>query len=555
MNSLPPTMLAWPLFGAGLERLGRHGRPCRIPVPAIRPGELLVRIDAIGLCFSDLKLIRAGERHPRVISGDLAADPVIPGHEAVMTVVEVGADLAGRFKIGQRFAIQPDIYIDGVNNSYGYAINGGLAQYSVLDYRALDGDGGCYLLELDESIPSAVAALFEPWTCVLAAYQITKRTDPKPHGRALLVGGDPQAGYQAGEAFESIRFETVDAYLLTKNQLAEFNRQLRLECRKLSALPDRPLYSDIFLLDVADPELAAAASRLGERGACINFIGVAPERLNLDVGSIHYRGWFYQGTPERNLSLACRRNVRSHCQPGGYCWLPGGAGAMGQMHIQLAVETADGPAHILVSDPDQARLDHLKRLLADRIAARRIEFLALNPATMTAEAFDEQLQRFAPDGFDDIIMLVPTAAVLEHAARFLGADGLMNIFAGIPAGNAGQLELSPIIRDGVRFVGSSGSTTADMRHCLELVSQGRLHPGSALAAIGGMNAVPAGLKAVADAGFPGKTVIFPNCPDLPLMPLAQLTSQFPEIASMLDDAGNYTLATEQALKARFSTEP
>ena len=41
MNSLPPTMLAWPLFGAGLERLGRHGRPCRIPVPAIRPGELL----------------------------------------------------------------------------------------------------------------------------------------------------------------------------------------------------------------------------------------------------------------------------------------------------------------------------------------------------------------------------------------------------------------------------------------------------------------------------------------------------------------------------------
>ena len=33
----------------------------------------------------------------------------------------------------------------------------------------------------------------------------------------------------------------------------------------------------------------------------------------------------------------------STMKPGGVCWLPGGAGAMGQMHTQLAVENRQGP--------------------------------------------------------------------------------------------------------------------------------------------------------------------------------------------------------------------
>lgn len=149
-----------------------------------------MRIDAIGLCFSDVKLIRAGEAHPRVISKDLKKDPVIPGHEAVMTVVKVGDKVADKFDVGQRFIIQADVYVNGRGFAYGYAINGGMEQYSVIDQRILNGDEGCYLLPISDDMPSAVAALLEPWTCVQASYMIENRTAPLPNGRVFIAAGD-----------------------------------------------------------------------------------------------------------------------------------------------------------------------------------------------------------------------------------------------------------------------------------------------------------------------------------------------------------------------------
>jgi threonine dehydrogenase-like Zn-dependent dehydrogenase len=49
------------------RRLGESGRRRRFhrpPLPQPGPDELLVRHDAVGICFSDIKVIRAGENHP-----------------------------------------------------------------------------------------------------------------------------------------------------------------------------------------------------------------------------------------------------------------------------------------------------------------------------------------------------------------------------------------------------------------------------------------------------------------------------------------------------------
>ena len=40
-----------------------------------------------------------------------------------------------------------------------------------------------------------------------------------------------------------------------------------------------------------------------------------------------------------------------------------------------------------------------------------------------------------------------------------------------------------------------------------------------MAAIGGMNVAPEAMQAVMDGVYPGKIVIFPHIPDLPLMGL------------------------------------
>jgi len=195
------TMQCWPLFGAGFDNLGKEHRPCAWEVPQPKADEVLVRIDAIGLCFSDVKLVRAGQEHPRVVSKDLRTDPVIPGHEAVMTVVQAGEQVRDQFPVGSRYIIQADIWVNGVNLAYGYAIHGGMAQYSIIDQRILNGDEGCYLLPISAAMPAGLAALIEPWTCVIASYMIEHRTAPKQDGR-MLVAMEPgnSSAYRFGHA-------------------------------------------------------------------------------------------------------------------------------------------------------------------------------------------------------------------------------------------------------------------------------------------------------------------------------------------------------------------
>ena len=557
MNAIPEKMLAWPLFGVGLENLGKDDKPCLVDVPEIADDELLVKIDAIGLCFSDIKLIRAGEDHPRVISDDLSKDPVIPGHEAVMTVAKVGAQLADQFEIGQRFIVQADIYIDGKGFAYGYAIDGGMAQYSKIDQRVLNGDEGCYLLPIKDETPAGLAALIEPWTCVIASYMIDNRTTPKDGGKTLIVMDDADKNvYAVGELFKAHQPKSITCVNANEMMTYALERDLPgASLIELNALPEGEAFDDVFICNIADRAVAEKASKLCNRGATISFIGEYPdEEWAFDIGNIHYESWFYQGTASSELSAAFNRNVRSSLKPGGTCWLPGGAGAMGQMHTQLAVEAEDGPARILVSDLDDVRIANVANLLKDTIEKRGIEFKTLNPGDFDSPAdFYAEVAKFAgPEGFDDIIMLVPVIPVLNDAAKYLKEDGLMNIFAGIPAGKEGLLNVKGITSGGHRFIGSSGSRTYHLKHTIDLVEAGKLDPSTALAAIGGMNDLKLGLDGVANAKFPGKTVIFPNCKELVLTPIEGIAELDQGIADALTgQSSSYNLNAEKVLLDKF----
>lgn len=558
MADIPATMAAWPLFGAGLQNLGKDGKPCLVPVPEVGDDQLLVRIDAIGLCFSDIKLIRAGVEHPRVISKNLSEDPVIPGHEAVMTIVKVGRALEGKFSPGRRYIIQADIYIKGKGFAYGYAINGGMAAYSLIDQRVLNGDEGCYLLPLADSIPAALAALVEPWTCVIASYRISNRSKPLPNGRVLIAGATGDSSrYEPGSLLVEARPESITFLNVPEASAAAILKAFGDAPKVVKATSVNQLaangFDDIFLCGVTDPSVAESICGLGARGAAISFVGKHPEgKISFDVGNIHYEGWFYQGTQKNDLSSAYGRNVRSSLKKGGACWLVGGAGAMGQMHTQLAVESDEGPSRILVTDMDDTRLQKVTALLSPSIKKRGIEFKAFNPKSFPTPAeYLKAIGAFAPEGFDDIIMLVPVIEALEGSLSFMKKDCVMNIFAGIPAGKKGKISVKGVAESGHRFIGSSGSRTSDLRHTLEMVEAKRLNPATALAAIGGMNDLKKGLEAVANATYAGKTVIFPQCPDLPLTPIEKLAEIMPETKSTFDKNGFYTTETESVILGKY----
>ena len=73
LDPLPATHSAWPLHGAGLLSLGYDHAMTVSPRPEPGPDQILVRNDAAGLCFSDVKVIQMGAGHPRLTGRDLAA--------------------------------------------------------------------------------------------------------------------------------------------------------------------------------------------------------------------------------------------------------------------------------------------------------------------------------------------------------------------------------------------------------------------------------------------------------------------------------------------------
>jgi threonine dehydrogenase-like Zn-dependent dehydrogenase len=223
------------------------------------------------------------------------------------------------------------------------------------------------------------------------------------------------------------------------------------------------------------------------------------------------------------------------------------------MHTQLAVSDPNGPATIIVTDMDDNRLNHVREALGPVAKANGNVFELLNPKIFASpEAFDAELAKYAPKGFDDIVMLVPVPALVTANAKYLAEDGLMNIFAGIPAGKEAALSVADIAGKGCRFIGSSGSRLEDLRHTCNMVGAGKLNPASALAAVGGMKDLKKGLDAVANARFPGKTVIFPNCEDMPLTPVSEIASLAEGLDKTLDKDGLVTLETEKLLFEKYS---
>ena len=69
------------------------------PRPVAGGGQVLLRVECLGLCGSDLATYRG--RNP------LAAYPRIPGHEIAGEMVSVGRGVAGSLQVGQRVAVVP----------------------------------------------------------------------------------------------------------------------------------------------------------------------------------------------------------------------------------------------------------------------------------------------------------------------------------------------------------------------------------------------------------------------------------------------------------------
>ena len=566
---LPEKNLVWPLYGAGFENLGMNGQSIEVPMPTFGDEELLIRHDAVGHCFSDIKVIRAGQAHPRIYR-DMAKDPIILGHEVSITVVGVGEKLRNKYKVGDRFIVQADIFVNGIGYAYGYEIQGGLSYYAVIDQRVLNGDHGNYLIPIEgENTGYAEAALTEPWACVVAAYQLRYRAQIRPKGTLWIIGTPgAKEDYTISAGFDE---QSHPSKLLLTNVPANFDGWLRhrsselgIEVLNQDTLPedvetdDSPAspaettgtgkgIDDIIVLG-ADPDIVEKASPNLASYGILAVVSDQPmqRKINLDVGRIHYNRWLYTGTTSPDISKAYTDvATRSTLKPGGKSWFVGAAGPMGRMHVQKAIQSVDYPKTIVCTDISDERLNDLKFSFEEEAASKGIDFICLNP--VNKEEYTSGMETFKAEGFDDIIILAPVPAVIADAATYLAPKGVMNIFAGVPRGKTAGVDFTPIYSDGSRIIGHSASTIENMRFMLELAETNQLSPNRSVAAIGSLDASRDGLKAVAETVYPGKIVIYPHIKDLPLTAITDLEDVLPTVYAKMKNGREWTTEAESEL--------
>ena len=549
---LPETNSEWHLYGAGLENLGDDGKPTVVPFPTYGPDELLVRHDACGLCFSDIKVIRLGEEHPRIYR-NMKENPVILGHEIAMTVVGVGENLRDQYQLGDRFTIQADIFVDGVGYAYGYEIQGGLSRFNVIDQRVLDGDDGNYLIPVQPTTGYAESALTEPWACVTAAYELTYRTSLQPGGTAWFIGteANPAHNYTLSAGFEPVSHPARLLLTAVPDYLADALRakaaDLGVEVIEVADVSAPPVefVDDIVLLG-ATAELIETVSPWLNHFGIVAILADAPldRPVNVDIGRVHYNRWLYVGGRGAEIADAYSDvPVRSSLKPGGRAWFVGAGGPMGRMHVQRAIQKANGPRVIVCTDVSDLRLQDVEDSFGAEAREQGIEFVCLNP--LNKESYAEGMAPFRASGFDDIIVLAPIPPVITDAATWLAPEGVMNIFAGVARGTTARLDLSDLYLKDVRIIGHSASSIDDLRLMLHQAESGELSPNRSVAAIGSLSAAKDGLRAVQDQVYPGKVVIFPQIKEFPLTAVPDLKDVLPTVYAKLKDGREWTQEAEE----------
>ncbi len=544
---LPERNRVWPLYGAGWENLGKDGSFIDVPMPSPGADELLVRHDAVGICFSDIKVIRAGQSHPR-IHRDMSENPVVLGHEVSLTVIEAGENLKDQYQPGDRFIVQADIYIDGRPMAYGYEIQGGFSRYSVVDWRVLNGDHGNYLVPVERDDGYAEVALCEPWACVEASYLPVYRTQWQADGIVWLLGNG--AGVNLGRAVgwrpRKIVLDVTDKAFA--DTVKTWAKEVGIEV--VEGDDGETAYDDIVVLGGDAEGCEQVFGRLA-KGAIFNLVLDKPlaRPVAVDIGRMHYDNLLVAGTDSNDLSAAYAP-VRTQLKPGGVTWVLGAAGPMGQMHLLRAISMPGKPAKIVATNLHRQRMESVQRQFRRPADQAGIEVIYLSRDAFVDEAsfVAQKMAETDGRGFDDIVIMAPTVVAVEQAAGLVADAGVVNVFAGLTRGTLARIDLNDVAGRGVRFTGTSGSSIDDLRRMRDLVEGHQLATNHSVAAIAGLEGVDEGLHAVAEGRFAGKVVIFPNLSKpLPLTPLSELDDALPEVAAMLDEDGMWTLAAEEAL--------
>jgi erythritol/L-threitol dehydrogenase len=188
--TLPKTMMAVRTHGP------RDYRVEEVPVPTPGPGELLIEVEACGICASDMKCYTGGELFwGKEMSGGYLEGPCVAGHEYAGHVVALGEGAAEKHgvQLGDRvvaeqivpceecrFCRNGQYWMCQVHHIFGFKhyLNGGMAKYCLYPAKSR-------VHKVPESLSAGEAAYIEPAAC---AWHAVDRGEIKPGDTVVIAG-------------------------------------------------------------------------------------------------------------------------------------------------------------------------------------------------------------------------------------------------------------------------------------------------------------------------------------------------------------------------------
>ena len=205
--------------------------------------------------------------------------------------------------------------------------------------------------------------------------------------------------------------------------------------------------------------------------------------------------------------LAPRGMVKG-LKPGGVTVILG-AGAMGRMHVALALSYR--PRAIVAADLVESRLDVVRRLFAPRAAELGISLVTLNPAQENLYQAVNQLTNYA--GADDVILAVGARQVIADAQCLVGRGAVLNLFGGLKKDeDTVGFETSLVHYKEINITGSSGGSPWDVARTLDLMAAHEIDAGDHIARIGDLAHTADFLQMIKDQSIDGKAVVYPHRP-------------------------------------------
>lgn len=281
-----------------------------IPKPHPNAGEALLRVNAAGICGTDLRIFISG--HHRIPKGVMR----VLGHEVVGDIIEVGegVDLA----LGSHVAVAPNIGcgicpmcdIGWTNlcpdyDAFGVTLNGGFEEFMLITARAIQQGN---VVKIPPGVRDHVAALAEPLSCCINGQEAVEVSS---RDAVLIIGAGPVGLIH----LQLAKVKEAEQIIVSEPNKKRLRWAQACGADVLIDPKNEDLYettfevtggkgADVIILATSSPEAQKQALELVRPLGRINYFGGLPpgiDQVCLKTNLIHYKQIVVTGTTGSNV--------------------------------------------------------------------------------------------------------------------------------------------------------------------------------------------------------------------------------------------------------------